>query len=131
MSAQNRMPSGLGAAGRTVWRAVVDDLTAVGDDDATWELDGRERLILENAARQADLNAKLEAVIEEDGIVVAGSTGQRRLNAAATELRQGRVAVGKLLGELALPGEDGRVATARQKRARGAAEVRWGHRGAA
>jgi hypothetical protein len=70
--------------------------------------------------------------IAEDGLIVAGSAGQRRLNAAATELRQGRVAVGKLLGEIALPSDDGRVATARQKRARHAAETRWGvRRGAA
>ncbi len=122
----HRAPSGLGAAGKAVWRAVLDDLTAAGNGSETWELDGRELLILEAAARQADLNRELEQALARDGVMIEGSQGQARMNAAATEVRQGRVAVEKLLSALALPSEDGRAVTAAQKRAATAAVARWG-----
>lgn len=104
-----------------------------------WELDARELLILESACRQADSNAALEAALAEDGVTVKGSMGQRRLNAAVTELRQGRLALERLLASLALPGDEGAGAqTAAQKRASAAASSRWtragrrgGRRGAA
>jgi hypothetical protein len=98
----------------------------LADVPPAWELDARELLVLEAAARQADTNRALESALKDDGMVVEGSQGQRRLNAAVTELRQGRIAVEKLLSSLALPGEDGRAMTAAQKRAQSAAEARWG-----
>ncbi len=115
-----RAPAGLGDAGRSVWRRILADVPE------EWELDAREMVILEAAARQADLNRALEAAFAEDGVMVMGSQGQARMNAVATELRQGRIAVEKLLSSLALPGEDGHTMTAAQKRAQAAAESRWG-----
>lgn len=121
-----RAPAGLREAGRLVWRRILADLSE------EWELDARELLILEAAARQADLNRSLEEALDADGVIVAGSAGQSRLNAACTELRQGRVALERLLSSLALPNEDGRAMTAAQKRAQAAAQARWGwRRGAA
>ncbi len=115
-----RPPAGLDTAGRAVWRRILGDLP----DE--WELDARELLILEAAARQADLNRALEVALSEDGVRVLGSSGQPRLNAVATELRQGHVALGKLLEALALPGDEGGGAlTAQQKRAQAAADARW------
>jgi hypothetical protein len=122
MSAESRVPrapAGLKAAGRALWRGILGDL-AEG-----WELDCRELLVLEAAARQADLNRALERALDEDGLIVSGSMGQARLNAAATELRQGRLAVERLLASLALPG-DGDTETQQQRRSRAAAEARWG-----
>lgn len=117
-----RAPGGLGDAGRAVWRRITADL------GQQWELDARELLVLESAARQADLNRQLEDALTADGVTVAGSQGQRRLNAAATELRQGRIALERLLSSLALPGEDGHAQTGAQRRAQAAAEARWGRR---
>jgi hypothetical protein len=124
-----RAPANLRAAGKALWRSVLADLTeASSPGDEPWELDARELLILEAAARQADTNRALEDVLREHGMVVVGSTGQPRLNAAATEVRQGRIALEKLLSSLALPNGDGEVLTAGQKRGRLAAQARHGVR---
>ena len=123
-------PEGLGDAGRALWDAVHDDLEPRDESEAGWELDAREQLVLEAAARQADLNRGLEAAIDRDGLTVAGWAGQPRLNPAATELRQGRIALQKLLAELALPNESGQAVTSAQRRAKAAAEARWGRRSA-
>lgn len=118
MSAE-RAPAGLKSAGRAVWNSILEDLVE-------FELDARELLVLEAAARQADTNRALESALKDDGMIVEGSQGQRRLNAAVTELRQGRVALERLLASLALPNEEGKILTAAQKRAQAAAEARWG-----
>src|SRR5687767_14550845 len=94
------VPDGLGPAGERVWRAVVADLPE-GQEFAAHEL-----LILEAAARQADTVAELEAVIAQDGLMIQGAAGQRRLNAAVTELRQGRIAFSRLLGDLGIELEE-------------------------
>jgi endonuclease YncB( thermonuclease family) len=105
-----------------VWRRIVEDL------EPGWELDSRELLILEAAARQADQNRALEAALAADGVTVEGSKGQPRLNATTTELRQGRIALEKLLSGLALPGDEGALTSA-QRRAQAAADSRWRRRG--
>ncbi|MBK9180960.1 MAG: hypothetical protein IPM45_15610 [Acidimicrobiales bacterium] len=109
-------PEGLGKAGTAMWRAVT----------GSFSLEAHERLLLATACRQADLCAQLELVLEADGLVVAGASGQARLNGAVAELRQCRLALGKLLAELRLPGEDGRQLSPAQLRGRAAAEARWG-----
>lgn len=110
-------PDGLGPAGLNVWQTVLDDLAEQAGNGDSWELDGRERLVLTAAARQADLVADLEAAIDRDGLVIEGSRGQSRMNSCATELRQSRLALARLLGELALPDETGVARTSRQRRA--------------
>jgi uncharacterized protein with von Willebrand factor type A (vWA) domain len=86
------------------------------------ELDERERALFDQAARQADDIAALEADIAEQGIRVPGSrAGHRVLNPAISEARQGRLALGKLLGALELP----ESASDASRRAQRAAETRW------
>lgn len=112
-------PKGLQAAGRALWGAIVGDLPP------NWELDERELAVLALACRQADDIARLEAVLERDGVVVPGSTGQPRLSAVLGELRQSRLACSKLLGDLNLPDEDGKSSSMSSQRAARAAHSRW------
>jgi hypothetical protein len=63
-----------------------------------------------------------ESDIAERGYLVPGSRGQQVVNPSVAEVRQGRLALGKLLGQLDLP-ESTKDAV---KGARQAAEARWG-----
>lgn len=113
-------PTGLGAAGRRLWRQVIVE----------FEGPPHELALLALACHQADDVAALEAVLVADGLVVEGSQGQPRLNGAVTEVRQGRLALAKLLDQLALPVDEeemvGRSPTSRK--ASKAARARWrGH----
>lgn len=112
-------PSGLRPAGRRLWRQVVADF-----DGSPHEL-----ALLALACRQADDVAALEDLIASDGLVVEGSAGQPRLNAAVTEVRQGRLALAKLLDQLALPADDDRAGRSpASRKAQKAARARWrGH----
>lgn len=94
MSASPRPPRGLNATGRHVWKSV---LAAVAPG---WDLDERDLVVLEEAARQADLIAALEASITADGIVVKGAAGQDRLNAAVPALNAARGVLARLLAQV-------------------------------
>lgn len=85
------------------------------------ELDEREEAILDLAARQATDVAAAEADMRDRGYLVEGSRGQKILNPSLAESRQGRLALGKLLGQLDLP--DSTKDAVRS--ARHAAERRW------
>jgi len=100
MKDRPKPPKTLGKAGRKVWEDVLDELSVSS------YLPAHEMLVLEQAARQADLNQQLEDALTSEGITVRGASGQWRLNGAATELRQGRLAVAKLLSDV---GRDVRV----------------------
>lgn len=91
-----KAPGRLAAPGRSLWRRITGD----------YELDARELVVLEAACRQADDIFRLEKLLDDQGMTVIGSQGQARLNPAFTELRQGRLALSKLLDALALPTED-------------------------
>ncbi len=111
-------PRALGAAGRDLWRRVL----------SSFEFDGHELPGLLLAARQLDDVARLEQLLDTDGLVTTGSAGQPRLSAVVTELRQARLAAARLLDALALPVDDSGSSTPAVKRARRAAESRWaGH----
>jgi hypothetical protein len=85
------------------------------------ELDEREQALLDLAASQAGDVAAAEADIAERGYLVDGSRGQQVLNPSIAEVRQSRLALGKLLGQLDLPeSTSDAVRTARR-----AAERRW------
>ncbi len=114
-----RPPKGLDAAGRDLWRKV----------QTAFELDPHEVPGLLLACRQLDDVARLEALLDQDGLVTVGSTGQPRLSQIVAELRQSRLAASRLLEAVALPVEDaGTVATPAAKRAQRAAQSRWaGH----
>lgn len=96
----NAPPSDLGDGGRALWDAVI----------GTYTLAAHEAVMLASACRHADMVARLEDLLA-DGLVTMGSAGQPRLSAAVTELRQSRLALSRLLSDLALPvddvGEDG------------------------
>ena len=111
-------PPGLAGAGTALWVRLA----------ATFDLAEHEAALLETCCHQADDVAALEALIAEQGLTVAGSAGQPRLNPAVPEVRQGRLALGKLLGQLALPDEDDRPMTASSRIAQRAANVRWDRR---
>lgn len=109
-------PERLGEAGRALW----DSLTV------EYEFGPHELAVLAVACRQADDVAGLEALLARDGLVVPGSNGQPRLNAAVTEVRQGRLALSKLLDQLALPADDAPVGlTPASRKAQHAARTRW------
>jgi hypothetical protein len=105
-------PKGLGTAGRRLWRSL----------QAEFEFTSAETIILAAAARQADDIERLEALLA-NSIETTGSKGQTRLSGAVTEVRQGRVALARLLSELRLPNVDETtgVNTSRQR----AAKARW------
>lgn len=121
----SRQPRGLGAAGRALWRSFTAPTTRADGSTAVLEFDTREAANLAQAARIADTIADLEAVLAVDGVVVLGSKGQPRLHPAVAELRAHRLALSRLLGELAIPDADEKPVTARSERATRAADARW------
>lgn len=127
-----RPPERLGEAGTALWRSLT----------GAYELGPHELALLAVACRQADDVAALEEAIARDGLMVTGSTGQPVLNRAVTEVRQGRLALGRLLDQLALPVDDDELApvlrSPASRKAQKAANARWdrerrreAHRGSA
>jgi hypothetical protein len=84
VTAAQKPPAGLLKAGIGLWKAVVRDV------DEAWELDARDLHVLELAARAADRAAELGDLIDRDGLMIAGSTGQDRLHPAVVEQRMQR-----------------------------------------
>lgn len=111
-----RPPAGLGGAGRALWRRLTPGL----------EFSTAELVTLELACRQADDVARLEHLLEDEGMVTTGSKGQQRLSGVPAELRQQRYALNRLVSALALPDLDevtGRSPA--QRKATKAAAARW------
>lgn len=108
-------PNDLGNAGTALWHSMT----------TAYQLEESEHPLLVAACRQADDIARLEEAITRDGCIVEGSAGQPRLNQAMTEVRQGRIALQKLLGAIGWPNDAGEVVTLRQRQARSAAHQRW------
>lgn len=114
-----KVPPGLAARGRAFWRRTV----------ASYVLSETEVELLGEVCRLLDECDALRSVVAADGVTVAGSAGQPRVHPALGELRQHRLAVGRLLAQLALPGdEEGTLDSPARARARRAAAARWsGH----
>lgn len=87
-----RPPAGLDGAGRRLWRSVVRD----------YELRPDELIVLGAAARTADEIAEMEAMKAKMTALVPGSMGQLRANPFFAELRGHRLALGRLLAQLAI-----------------------------
>jgi hypothetical protein len=68
-----------------------------------YELSEHEQVLLDSACRLADHVALLDAAVVLDGVTVPTATGAPKVNPALTEARQGRLALSKLLTDLALP----------------------------
>jgi phage terminase small subunit len=110
-----RAPKGLDDAGRRLWRQ-VQAAVAPG-----WDLDERDLAVLEQAARHADLIAKLEGSIASDGLTVQGAAGQERLNAAVTALNVARGVLARLLAQVEIrPPQErtGRMSSRQRNQAR-------------
>ena len=108
-------PDHLGAAGRDLWATVGRDLV----------FEAHELPLLTSACEVADRIAALEAVIAEEGVTVAGSKGQPRLHPAVAEVRQSRLAMARLLGQIAIETGEGHLANAASIHGRRAATARW------
>lgn len=112
----NAEPS-LAVRGRTFWRSTV----------ASFELSDVELELLRECCRLLDECESLGTAVDTEGITVVGSTGQTRVHPALGELRQHRLALGKLLAQLSLPDvDDESLLSPTQARGRRAAQSRWG-----
>ncbi len=95
--APEKPPAGLGVDARHLWSSVMD----------VFELEEHERALLVEAVRTVDLLDRLDAEVRRDGPLLNSSQGLRA-HPAATEARQQRIALARLLAALRLPaGEDG------------------------
>jgi hypothetical protein len=112
-------PRGLGASGRALWRTVIADVP--GD----WELDPRDLAVLEAACRQANDVAELEAAVSRRWRDGGGRGGPAKVEWSGDELRQARLALARLLGQVDLPDEQRLPVTEASRRAQRAANVRW------
>ncbi len=114
-----KVPPDLGDRGRRFWLTTVE----------VYELTDSELSLLLEVCRLMDECEALRQALADDGTTVPGSNGQPRVHPAVGELRQHRLALGRLLSQLALPDEDDdRLATPLQARGRQAASKRWaGH----
>jgi hypothetical protein len=97
-----------------------------------YDLTETEKALLLECCRTLDDLEALAEVLERDGVTVKGSTGQTRTHPALGEIRQHRLALGKLLSLLELPDPEGETlpsyvqAQARAAGRRGA-NSRWGN----
>ena len=116
------VPRDLQARGRAFWRTTV----------AAFDLSDVELELLRECCRLLDECEALRTAVERDGTTVPGCAGQTRVHPALGEVRQHRLALGKLLAQLALPDESGEsLASPVQACGRNAAQTRWGRRGTA
>jgi len=97
---------------------------------AAFELTGSELELLAECARLLDEIDALQEAVVRDGVTVGGSKGQTRTHPAIGQLVSHRLALGRLLAQLALPDEmEGALPSPVSARARNAAQRRWAARG--
>ena len=97
---------------------------------AGYELSDSELQLLAEVGALMDEIDGLAAAVATDGITVMGSTGQPRVHPAVGELRQHRLALGRMLAQLSLPDEQGdAMPSLVTARAKAAAQARWADRG--
>jgi hypothetical protein len=114
-------PEGLRDKGSELWCR----LTAEYDFGAAPE----KLLLLEEAARTADMVARLQTIVDEaQELRVRGSQGQPVAMPEVQELRQYRAQLTALVKALALPEEESEGAMTRSQLARHAARARWANR---
>ena len=109
-------PKDLGPRGKAFWRTTL----------GAFELSEVETELLRECCCLLDECESLRASVESEGTTVEGSTGQVRVHPALGELRQHRLALGRLLAQIGLPDVDGStLSTPAQARAKRAAQSRW------
>ncbi len=117
-AAPEKPPASLGRAGRALWRDVRQ----------TYGITDHDGRILEAACATADVLDHLDRVVASEGVMSTGSKGQPVVHPAVQEARQQRLALGRLLAQLALPDLDQSgevIRSPRQLRAQRAAQERW------
>jgi hypothetical protein len=115
-----RQPAGLDAAGKRLWKSVVD----------VFDLDEEPHKVqvLTQACRVADIIAELDEHAAEAPLTVKGSQGQPVIQPTLSEARFQRALLAQLLGRLGLPDNDEDETDPRTRRrnaARKAAKARW------
>ena len=111
-------PGGLGVAGRRLWKAITTGYTFRQD----------ELRLLEDACREVDLIARLQAEVDKGPLIVAGSRGQETIHPLLSEVRQHRLLLARLLRQLRLEDDPAKAqhgAGERSSSAREAALARW------
>lgn len=93
--APDEAPHGLGDDALALWSSVMD----------AYDLEEHERALLVEACRTVELLTKLDDEVRRDGPVIDSSQGLRA-HPAATEARQQRIALARLLAALRLPAGD-------------------------
>ena len=93
-----RLPSGLGDAGKKLWRS-IDDVFDFGEKPGKVQL-------LTQACRVADIIAELYEAADEAPLTVRGSMGQPVISPFIAEARVQRALLAQLLGRLGLPDND-------------------------
>lgn len=104
-TAKPRRPSGLAAAGRTLWDGNIDEFD--------WAV--HEVALLEEACRVRDRIVQLDKAVNDDGLMLTSSQGMR-LHPAIAEGRQQRLALARLLVSLGIPADDDDLPAARGAR---------------
>ena len=116
MAAKSVRTGAFGARGQ----AFHDKITAA------FTLSEAESELFAEVCRILDEIDGLNTAVKRDGITVGGSQGQVRVHPALGEVRQHRLALGRLLAQLSLPDEAGAgLASPVSARARKAAQARW------
>lgn len=113
-------PKGLQGPGRGLWERMHATLA----DDLRFS--AKELELLRRACSLADREAALAGLIEQDGMMTKGSTGQMVLHPAVAELRHVESALTSLLTRISTEDSEGKPLTMKQQRARTAADARWG-----
>jgi hypothetical protein len=116
-----RAPSGLGKAGRGLWREV----------NAEFGLAAHEAAILVQCCRIIDRLDAIEAELAGQPLTVAGSTGQPRAHPLLAEWRHQARVLESLSRALSIPLPTEEVGRRRSPSAREAALQRWSHGGVA
>jgi len=116
-------PPGLGVAGADLWTRLVAEYD--------FSQAPEKAIVLESAARCADMIATLQAVVDSGAdLRVRGSQGQPVLAPEIPELRGQRTQLAALLRSLALPSSDDESAgLSRSEIGRLGAAARWKNRG--
>jgi hypothetical protein len=121
MTVKKVVAESFGPRGTAFRRRILGTKTSGGFDLSSSELE-----LLHEVCRLLDEIDGLRAAIVRDGVTVQGSTGQARVHPALGEVRQHRLALGRLLTQLSLPDDEGEtIPTLTQVRGRKAAKTRW------
>lgn len=115
-----RAPKALKRRGAALWKEL-------NGDDSPIEFDAHEIPILTELCRAVDRIDQLQEEIDESGLMIDGSAGQKVLHPAVGEMRQQQVLVARLTGQLNIASLDGGAAmvTAISDQARRAVNSRW------